>query len=132
MIAYDLRCRQGHQFEAWFKDIGTFERQRGQGFIECPHCGSARIEMVFRPRAIRRKKPAPSPAGSGPPAERIEKFLLTHFEDVGDRFAEEARKVHYGEASPRNIRGQTTAEEEMELREEGVSFLKVRIPKPAH
>ncbi len=131
MIAYDLRCHSGHQFEAWFKNGKAFESQRKRGLIECPRCGSSRTEMVFRPRAIRKT----GNSGQALPPEaplhsRIEKFLKDNFEDVGRRFADEARKVHYGEREPANLRGETTTEEEAGLREEGIGFIKLALPKP--
>ncbi len=133
MIAYDLKCRSGHQFEAWFKSLETFQKQRCKKMIDCPECGSVEIEMVFRPRAIRTRS---SLSLEGPrdmhTAERIVTFLSENFEDVGRNFAEEARRTHYGETKARNIRGETTASEEKELREEGISFLKLMLPKPCH
>ena len=132
MIAHDLRCRQGHQFEAWFKDIATFEAQRRRSLIECPHCGSTRIEMVYRPKAIRSRGTSGGPGRQTAAAGALEKYLRTHFEDVGDRFAEEARRVHYGETAPRNIRGRATADEEKELREEGVGFFRIPSSKTTH
>jgi hypothetical protein len=133
MIAYDLTCGSGHQFEAWFKSYRNFDRQRKRRLIQCPVCDSAEIEIVFRPQAIRKKTPLQPPApGTQHLGERIETFLRDNFEDVGDNFAEEARRLHYGESEPRNIRGHTTPAEEEDLQSEGVAFLKVAIPKPSN
>lgn len=133
MIAHDLKCRKGHQFEAWFKDLKTFDTQRRKGLIECPRCGASEVQVVFSARAIRGKslKRAAGPTTAGM-VGGVERFLREHFEDVGLRFAEEARKVHYGESEPRNIRGDTTPEEERDLHEEGVRFFKIAIPKPSN
>lgn len=132
MIAYDLECHRGHQFEAWFKNHKTFESQRKRSHIECPQCGSSKVEMIYRPQAIR-KNPLKSGAASGQrAAARLEVFLRENFEYVGKSFAEEARKAHYGETEPRNIRGETTAEEEAGLQEEGISFFKVSLPKSSN
>jgi hypothetical protein len=132
MIAYDLKCRRGHEFEAWFKNGKTFERQKKQGLIACPSCGSSRVTMVYRPQAISRspRRSAPPPAASV--AARIEAFLSEHFEDVGRDFADEARKLHYGDEEPRGIRGETTADEDRELREEGIHYVKIALPKPSN
>ncbi len=131
MIAYDLKCRSGHQFEAWFKSLETFQKQRRTKLIECPKCNSTEVEIVFRPQAIKTKtslnleRPRDIPV-----AERIETFLRENFEDVGKNFPEEARRTHYGETKARNIRGETTESQERELREEGINFFKVNLPKP--
>jgi len=133
MIAYDLKCGSGHHFEAWFKSYRNFDRQRKRRLIQCPLCDSAEIEIAFRPQAIRKKAtlrpPTPRAPGLG---EQIQVFLRENFEDVGDKFAEEARRLHYGESEPRNIRGEATPEEEEDLQSEGVAFLKVAIPKPTN
>lgn len=132
MIAYDLECHRGHQFETWFKNHKTFESQRKRSLIECPQCGSFKVEMIYRPQAIRKSplKPGENPGRTA--ALRLEAFLRENFEYVGKSFAEEARKAHYGEAESRNIRGETTAEEEAGLREEGIGFFKVSLPKPSN
>ena len=134
MIAYDLKCGSGHQFEAWFKSYRNFDRQRKRCLIQCPICDSAKIEIVFRPQAIRKNAPLRPPPGRerADLGERIENFLRDNFEDVGGNFAEEARRLHYGESEPRNIRGEATPEEEKDLQSEGVGFLKVAIPKPTN
>jgi hypothetical protein len=132
MIAYDLKCRRGHEFEAWFKNQKTFEKQRKEGLIECPGCGSSKVSMVYSSQAIRRssRRSAPPPSPSAVP--EIEAFLNKHFEDVGKDFADEARKLHYGDEEPRNIRGETTADEDRELREEGIHYLKIALPKSSN
>ena len=133
MIAYDLKCHKGHQFEAWFRNGKAFESQRKRGLIECPRCGSSRTEMVFKARAIRKTgHSGQASPPEAPSAARLEKFLKDNFEDVGRGFADEARKVHYGEREPANLRGETTADEEAGLREEGIGFIKVALPKPTN
>ena len=133
MIAYDLKCGSGHQFEAWFKSYRNFDRQRKRCLIQCPICDSAEIDIVFRPQAIRKNAPLRPPGKERVNlGERIETFLRDNFEDVGGNFAEEARRLHYGESKPRNIRGEATPEEEKDLQSEGVGFLKVAIPKPTN
>ena len=133
MIAYDLRCQQGHQFEAWFKNLKTFERQRKEKQIECPRCGSSEIEMVYQAQGIRKKLSLNAGATEGRKMlENIETFLQKNFENVGDDFADEARRVHYGKAEARNIRGEATSQEEKELVEEGITFFKVTSQKASH
>jgi hypothetical protein len=132
MIAYDLTCRMGHQFEAWFGNLKTFEAQRRKKLIECPQCGSDEIAMVYRPQAIRKKKLRSGRASYEQAVRKVETFLRENFEDVGSRFAEEARKVHSGEGERRNIRGEATSEEERDLKEEGVPFYRVSFPKPVN
>ena len=103
-----------------------------RSLIECPRCGDTETSVVYRAAGIRprglREEASDTPQAAG----RVESFLRAHFEDVGERFAEEARKLHFGEGEPRNIRGATTPDEERELREEGVPFIKIAVPKPPH
>lgn len=127
MITYDLRCRVGHVFEAWFKDRQSFVDQREAGRVECPQCGDRAVEIAYTGCAVRTDK-APPPGGDSF-RHRFRSFLERHFEDVGAGFADEARSIHYGETRPRNIRGTTTDEEERDLREEGIDFLKIPFPK---
>lgn len=143
MITFDLTCDVGHRFEGWFRDREDFDRQLADGILACPVCGSLRIEKqltavavhVGRRSAPQIAPPTPAPAPDrSPPGPRaffaaLSQFIETHFEDVGAKFAEEARKIDSGECEARNIRGTTTAEEEERLQEEGVEFLKVALPK---
>lgn len=133
MIVYDLRCDAGHEFEAWFKNLKSFERQRKRNLIECPLCGSLSVALVYQASSIPRqalRKDSPPPAGLI--QEKVRKFLEQHFEDVGTSFPEEARRVHHGEAEPRNLRGQATEDEEESLRTEGVPVFRIALPKPSH
>ncbi|HOK05983.1 MAG TPA: DUF1178 family protein [Syntrophales bacterium] len=134
MIIYDLRCDQGHVFEGWFQDRRSFEEQRERGFITCPFCGSTKAEIA--PSSVNFLS-RESKEGTRGPIDRqpmltlkvLHDFLVKNFEDVGERFADVALKIHYGEEERRNIRGTTTPEEEENLREEGVPFVKVPLPK---
>lgn len=142
MITFDLACEKDHRFEGWFGSGRDFEDQRAGGLLECPLCGSRRIAK--RPSAVavhvaRRAAPeaaapqAPLPAPEGPRPEAffrgLAEFLEKNFEDVGSGFAREARRIESGEADPRSIRGTTTADQEETLREEGIEFFKVALPK---
>ena len=126
MIAFDLFCSNGHKFECWFKDSASFEKQKEAGILTCPVCDDDKIEKAFSPFAIRKgnagadRKIDPLQA-----LQVIHDYLDKHFEDVGADFCKEALKIHHGEDEKRNIKGTTTTEEEVILREEGVPFLKI-------
>lgn len=131
MIAYDVTCANGHTFEGWFSDNASFEDQKSRDLIDCPYCGSTRVERIPSTFAIGNKqKPQEESVDMMPqPGMMIQmrRYIERHFEDVGKRFADEAVKIHYGEADKRNIRGTTTEDEERRLREEGVAFIKIPI-----
>lgn len=124
MVIYDLVCAEGHRFEGWFGQAADFGAQKADGLLSCPHCGSSEISKLptaSRIRTQRHSKPAELSAETA--LERLQRLVTEQFEDVGDRFPEEARRIHYGEAEARDIRGTATAEEARELLEEGVSVL---------
>jgi hypothetical protein len=150
MITFDLSCDRNHRFEGWFRDRDDFDRQLADGLLVCPVCGSARVEKRLSAVAVhvgRRSAPsAPppqppavpagpsaSPAPMSPPPQAffhaLAEFVEKNFEDVGPKFADEARKIDSGECEARNIRGTTTPEEEAGLQEDGVEFLKLALPK---
>jgi hypothetical protein len=152
MIRYRLQCDQGHQFEAWFRSSEACDEQLSRGFVTCSDCGSVRVEKaLMAPNVVTRKgKDLPRPvAATQPPAaapsreERVSyanravpalspkvvellrelrRQVEAHAEYVGDRFAEEARKIHYEETEPRGIYGEATREEAEALAEEGIDF----------
>jgi|HigsolmetaAR201D_1030396.scaffolds.fasta_scaffold33420_2 Uncharacterized protein conserved in bacteria len=147
MIVYDLACDNGHVFEAWFKDSATYERQVKKKLISCALCGSAKIRKApMAPRIRRGKGEGGRGAESGaaptetyatdPRMKRVADLmkelaaLRKHVEEnaeyVGNRFAEEARKMHYGEKERRSIYGEASNQEARELAEEGIEF--TRIP----
>ena len=126
MIAFDLVCGKGHIFECWFKDSASYEEQKEQGIINCPVCNDTRIEKVLSPCRV--KKNSGERHSEVEPAQilqAIQEYVDRHFEDVGSHFAKEALKIHYGEAKKRNIKGAATTEEEVLLKNEGVSFFKL-------
>lgn len=138
MIVYRLACREGHAFEGWFASSEACEREANEGRLACPACGTSEVER--RPSAPYvhasgggEAVPAKVPEAPGGNARRekvlraIKSFLVANTEDVGRRFPEIARRIHYGEEEPRGIRGRVTSEEAEELREEGVQAL----PLPA-
>ncbi|HET6462123.1 MAG TPA: DUF1178 family protein [Syntrophales bacterium] len=135
MIIYDLRCKKGHKFEGWFKDRVAFEKQRTQKLIVCPSCGNSEVEMVPSTISVMGKdiKTAirkDAEELSLPKALKLfHEYLNKNFDDVGKNFADVALKIHRGEEEGRNIKGITTETEEETLREEGVQFLKIPVPK---
>lgn len=135
VIIYDLRCRENHIFEGWFKDISAFEEQLEKKLVTCPVCGDSQVELI--PTSfIKRGKDIQDKAFEKPqeisPMKALQLFhdyLGKNFEDVGDRFAEVALKIHEGEEDQRNIKGTTTPQEEDILQEKGIQFIKIPIPK---
>lgn len=141
MLVLNLSCEQEHRFEGWFGSADDFASQQDRGLVSCPVCGASQVQRLpSAPRLnvshLRSTTPA---AATEPPADeaRLQQLqrtalqavqkLLAKTEDVGERFAEEARRIHYGEAKERGIRGQTSADEAQALAEEGIAIL----PLPA-
>lgn len=141
MIRYALACSRGHAFEAWFRSSDAYERQARRRLVVCPECGSHEVEkqpmapaVITRGRAAVRDQSrveAPPPQVSAPisdaiaPLEMLRAFkrhVMENSEDVGQGFAEEARRIHHGESEARAIRGETSGEEAAKLTEEGIAF----------
>ncbi len=148
MKVFNLCCDQEHGFEGWFASQDDYEHQLEDGMIQCPLCGSDSIRRT--PSAPRLNLGAVSkPAESGRPAveesrqmmaqptsvqmqklwAQMAKLVQANTEDVGDRFAEEARRIHYNEAPERGIRGVATAEEAAELADEGIEVMAFPVPE---
>ena len=143
MIVFDVSCSNEHVFEGWFKDTGSFDEQVEAGVVACPVCGDATVRkalMAPNVAGTRKGKEDAGPpnavmdAADGKLGEFVEALheLKKHVEEnsdnVGDKFPEEARKIHYGEAEARSIHGEATPDEAAELLDEGVDFH--RIPWP--
>lgn len=133
MIAYDLLCSNGHPFEGWFEDSDSFDHQQTQGLISCPICEDMAVSKVPSTFAIKGSSdvPAVSPERNVDLAEvgkQIVEYVEKNFDNVGADFAEEALKMHYGVAEPRNIRGVSTPKEEETLKAEGIHFYKLPVP----
>jgi hypothetical protein len=152
MIVFTLRCRDGHEFETWFRDGATYERQARRGLVACPECGKTEVEKApMAPRLGRSSKSDPTPpptrhdapSESGPaappapaatpdrppsPAEFrralqvLRQYVETNCENVGEGFAEEARRIHKGEAKARGIYGDATPAEAKTLAEDGIEI----------
>jgi hypothetical protein len=155
MIRYALVCDNAHEFESWFATSSNFEEQAARGLVSCPICDSAKVERaIMAPNVARtdlgprQAEPAsePAPAVTAPPATpmalmgekevafremlaALHKHVTENAEHVGLRFAEEALKIHHGEADDRAIYGEATQEDARLLHEEGVDFMPLpRLP----
>ncbi len=158
MKVLNLRCANGHGFEGWFASDDDYMEQNGRGLIECPLCADKVIaRMPSAPRlnlsgarepvaATSAATPSATPASAATPATaqtavlpqpadlqaafmRAVREMMQRTEDVGPRFAEEARRIHYGETPERGIRGQATPEEREALSEEGIETFALPVPR---
>ena len=122
MILFDLRCKDGHGFEAWFRDGAAYEDQVAAGDIVCPACGDAEIsKALMAPAVSSRPKVDPAKAAEAMRLWRkVQGHIEKNFDHVGAQFAEEARRMHYGEAERRSIYGEASTTEAKELRDEGI------------
>lgn len=131
MIRYSLICDNAHTFEGWFSESADFDRQVQSGFLTCPTCGSANVHKGLMAPSVstaRRKEETRQVAVDVMRQEAIAKIrevvatIKANSEDVGERFPEEARKIHYGEADARGIIGQASLDEVHELIDEGIEI----------
>lgn len=137
MIVYDLKCAKGHVFESWFPDSAAFQVQSGAGTVVCPLCGDNHIERELsapristgRNRGGQTLEEAREASAEAMRAlTNVRRFIEQNCDDVGERFPEEARKIHYGEIEKRNICGEASQNEADELRDEGVEFGELPFP----
>ncbi len=155
MKVQDLQCAQGHSFEGWFGSQDDYDAQRAQGLVTCPMCNDSEItKMLSAPRlnlghssaptqqqtesasSTAPVTAAPAPAADANPVVQMQaalmhmvRHVMANTEDVGSQFAEEARKIHYGESAERNIRGQATREETEALIDEGIDVMALPVPE---
>ena len=147
MIHYSLVCHKGHDFESWFASSAAYDKQVKRGLVSCPLCGSAKVEKaIMAPRLARRDKSTPvlarveesAPAPSAAPTpvamispqekefraklKELRDHLTANADNVGKKFPEEARKMHYGETEHRSIFGEASPQDAKELHEEGIEF----------
>ncbi len=126
MILFTLRCANKHEFEAWFRDGDSFEAQRVAVEISCPVCGDSSVDKaVMAPRLTKSRDAPPSTASIVEMRKalvEIRRQIETHCDYVGPRFAEEARRIHYGETDAHGIYGEATELESRELADEGIKF----------
>jgi hypothetical protein len=147
MIHYQLRCRQEHEFDGWFRDSAAFEKQAGLGLVECPECGDTDVKRALMAPAVPKKgqralPPPEAAAGQKPPApakpasvpmpaqvfamlQRMRAEVEKNCDYVGEQFAEEARKIHHGESEKRGIYGEATSEQAEALAEEGIEVSRI-------
>ncbi|HUE45076.1 MAG TPA: DUF1178 family protein [Aestuariivirgaceae bacterium] len=143
MIRYGLVCERQHAFESWFRDSAVCDVQLGSGALECPVCGSAKIEKQLMAPAVRSSREVAKQRVATPGDARQKKLLEAmrqlrrkvedSAEYVGERFPEEARRIHYREADERGIYGEATLEEARALAEEGIEAHPLpRLPEDAN
>jgi hypothetical protein len=139
MKVFNLRCAHDHAFEGWFGSAEDFDSQAQRGLVECPVCGDravSRLPSAPRLNLSGAQATGQPPAQATPTAEQLQALWLKvarHIrestEDVGQRFAEEARRIHYREAPARGIRGVATSEEAESLADEGIEVFSFPMPK---
>jgi len=143
MKVLDLQCALGHGFEGWFASEDDFRSQCERSLVQCPLCGDARVtKKLSAPRlnlstSRQDKQAAEIEVLSQPSADasitqawlELSRRIVANTQDVGEHFAEEARKMHYGETEERSIRGKTTLDEARALADEGIEILPVILPQ---
>jgi hypothetical protein len=142
MIRYNLRCDAGHAFESWFQSSSAYESQEKRKLVSCPACGSTKVERaIMAPQIVSKKKdraePAPAAAteAAAPSStplvmaqerelraklKELRDHIVKHADNVGERFPNEARKMHYGDIEHRPIYGEASPDEARSLIDEGV------------
>ena len=136
MKVLNLRCANGHGFEGWFASDDEFMSQNGRGLVECPLCADrivSRMPSAPRLNLSGQREPVAEPAPAQPAPLQTQwldavRQMLERTDDVGERFPEEARRIHYGEIEARGIRGQATSEERRALLDEGIEIMSLPIP----
>ena len=146
MKVLNLQCSHGHAFEGWFASHEDYESQRGRGLVTCPVCHDAEVtKLPSAPRLnLGHDAPSPDPLSTETSAVqdvaqmapqhlqaawmKMVRHVMANTEDVGTKFADEARKIRYGETENRNIRGQASREETEALLDEGIDVLPLPVP----
>ena len=146
MKVLNLQCSQQHDFEGWFGSEGDFQDQLGRGLVECPLCGDVAVSKMLSAPRLNFGAARDGSAGAPQPQQqqqvvaapdmtmqaawmKMVRHVMANTEDVGSRFPEEARRMHYGETDERGIRGQASPDETQALLEEGIGVLPLPIPK---
>ena len=145
MIKYDLICRHDHEFEAWFSSASDYDDQRKKRLVQCPYCNSAKVEKAIMAPNVSTSRSKENIASQqknaqknsmamlNKAASKIRKEIEDKCDYVGDKFADEARAIHYGEKTERPIYGEATPSEAEGLKEEGVGIAPlpdILAPKP--
>lgn len=139
MLVLNLSCNREHRFEGWFGSADDFESQLGRSLVGCPVCGSTKVQRLpsaprlnvshLRGPAAESVSPADTQQQLQQAALQAVQQLLARTEDVGERFAEEARRIHYGEVEQRGIRGRASREEAVALADEGITVMALAVPE---
>lgn len=137
MISYQLKCSSGHQFEAWFPSSGAYDEQHAAGDVSCPLCGGQDVTKAPMAPAVASRKDSARPSREAEAraqtvareivetAYRLREHVEQTCDNVGTAFAEEARRIHYGETEVRGIYGEATVEETRSLDEEGIEVYRL-------
>ncbi|MBN9038743.1 MAG: DUF1178 family protein [Rhizobiales bacterium] len=131
MIRFTLRCEAEHEFDGWFRDGGDFDTQKKRGFVSCPVCNSGKVEKALMAPAVSTSRGKEKVALAVGEEQRrlmgqlreMAKKVRENADYVGDRFAEEARKIHFGETDPRGIYGEASVDDVKGLLDDGVDFM---------
>ena len=135
MIRFSLICDHDHEFEAWFRSNDDFDTQKKRGFVDCPTCGSHKVDKALMAPAVSTGRKRETMALALNAEQRrvmkemkaLSEKLRENADYVGDKFAEEARKIHFGETEQRGIYGEATADEAKTLAEDGVPFMPIPV-----
>lgn len=150
MIRYTLRCERGHEFESWFQSSTAYDSQHKRGLVACPTCETTKVDKaIMAPRIARKGKSAPAPQPVAAPAEdsatstslvmapqerelvaklrELRDHVLKNADNVGKKFPDEARKMHYGDIEHRAIYGEATTDEARALIDEGIEVAPIPV-----
>ena len=139
MIKYALQCEADHRFEGWFSNSGDYDKQARKGLLSCPVCESTKVEKALMAPAVAKSQAISTSSATeekvasfyrdmNEAARKAKNYVEKNFDNVGKKFPEEARKIHYGEAEERSIYGEADAKEVRELIDEGVEI--APVPQP--
>ena len=141
MIRYSLACEAAHSFESWFRDGAAYDEQRERGLLTCPVCGSIKVEKAIMAPQVARKdrEAAPPTSEAATPApvalltpeqtqlraklRELRELMTQNSDNVGDKFAQEARRMHFGEIEHRPIHGEANREEVSALLDDGIEVM---------
>jgi len=133
VIQYSLVCENKHNFDAWFRNAEAYDEQEQRGIVTCPICNAQKVEKAMMAPALARSSSEKVSLSIGHPQHTqimdmmraMRKKMVSEADYVGDKFADEARKIHFKEIDPRGIYGEATREEVTRLVEDGVDFMPV-------
>ena len=147
MKVFNLACDQDHAFEGWFGSADDYDTQLAKGLLECPVCASRSIRKLLSaprlnlsqapepqapsaaPAVVERAAPSPQALAMQAMAMKVARAIMENTENVGERFADEARRIHYNEAPERPIRGVASPDQARELADEGIDVMSFPLPE---